>query len=319
MHYAAMTRARGSGRRHETARRSIHFFRLDGGADTDGVPTPVDLRPALKRVDGLPFRRDGGRYLARGDARLCAWIDDTDRICRLRFASVRDNALPQMEARGILSDLDIADDGGLCETSHMCVFPDGIVGMEFNFHGPRPSRFADYLRATVPDESPAFAMEGLLRQNIAAELENKRAVRTMILRVRRSYVDVIAEADLSLGHALRAGAQAGNADCVGLYLEPEAYQRHDLSVGVLSFLKRMVTRRDLHEHTREFRAKVVDHETDKVDPLDLLNDQLISHKKICKQHRRTRVLDREDAYEKIEEAYDERREELLIAASVTAS
>lgn len=302
--------------RREMASRSIHFFRLDAGAEESGVPAMVDLRSALKRVDELPFERSGGRYLARGDARLCMWIESVGRVCRLRFASIRDNALPQVEAKGQLSDLDVAEDAGLCETSHICIFPEGIVGVEFNFYGPRANRFADYVRSLAPDDCPEFVMEALLRQDIAAELERKKAVRALTLRVRRSYIGIVAEANRSLGDAFNAAERASNAECVGIYLEPEPYQRHDLSDSVFGFIKQMVRRSDLHENIREFKVKVVDRETDRATDLDLLRDQLISEKKIFKQHGRTRVLDRDDAYGKIEDAFNERREELLSAASV---
>jgi hypothetical protein len=48
-----------------SAKRSIHFFRIDGGADDSGVPIAVDLHPALQKFDGLPFRNaeNGGRYV----------------------------------------------------------------------------------------------------------------------------------------------------------------------------------------------------------------------------------------------------------------
>jgi hypothetical protein len=86
-------------RRAEPAKRSVHFFRIDRGADDTGVPIAVDLHAALQKVHGLPFRDAvvGGRYVTSGDADQCAWIDEVGEICRIRFANVRRNALPQAE------------------------------------------------------------------------------------------------------------------------------------------------------------------------------------------------------------------------------
>jgi hypothetical protein len=49
----------------DTAKRSIHFFRIDGGAADSGVLIDVDLHPALQKLGGLPFRNadNGGRYI----------------------------------------------------------------------------------------------------------------------------------------------------------------------------------------------------------------------------------------------------------------
>jgi hypothetical protein len=211
----------------DTARRSIHFFRIDGGADESGLPVTADLHPTLQKVDGLPFRTAdvGGRYVTSGDADQCVWIDEVNDVCRLRFANVRRNALPQAEADGRLTDLDLADNAGICEVSHLCIFPDGIVGIEFNFYGPRPSRLAPYLRRAVGDDCPEFKLEALLRQDVSAVLLRKKAVRKLSLNIRRSYISVIEQADGSLGSALRAAETASGADCVGVYLEPEPYQR----------------------------------------------------------------------------------------------
>lgn len=55
-----------------------------------------------------------------------------------------------MEQAGALSDLRIPTHAGLAETIHIVVFPDNIVGADFNFFGPRLSRFSRYLKEKAP-------------------------------------------------------------------------------------------------------------------------------------------------------------------------
>jgi hypothetical protein len=291
---------------------------VDGGADDTGVPIAVDLHPALQKVHGLPFSdaATGGRYVTSGDADQCAWIDEVGEICKIRFANVRRNALPQAEAGGELTDLALAEEAGICEVSHLYFFPDGIVGIEFNFYGPRPSRLAPYLRRAVGRDCPEFKLEALLRQDVAELLQRKKAVRKLNLNVRRPYIAVIEEADASLGSALRAAEAASHADCVGIYLEPEPYQRRNLDDGMLGLLRRLAPRTDLRENARTLKATVIDEQTGRAEEVDLLRDELISQKKILRQHDRTRVLLSEDAYAKIEQAYTELRDDLTAAASV---
>jgi hypothetical protein len=313
------TPSRG-GRPADTARRSIHFFRIDGGAGDDGVPIDVDLHPWLQKLDGLPFRyaQDGGRYVTSGDADQCAWVDEVGEICKIRFANVRRNALPLAEAGGQLTDLNLADDAGIYEVSHLCIFPDGIVGIEFNFYGPRPSRLAPYLRRAVGQDCPEFTLEALLRQDVAAVLLRKKAVRKLDLNIRRPYIAIIEEANANLGAALRAAETASQADCVGVYLEPEPYQRRNLDDGIMNMLRRLVQRTDLRENARTLKATVVDQEN-RTEEIDLLRDELISQKKVLRQHGRTRVLLSDDAYAKIVEAHDEGRDALTAAASVSVA
>ena len=90
--------------------------------------------------------------------------------------------------------------------------------MEFNFYGPRPSRLAPYLQRSVGREGcPESTLEVLLRQDVAAVLLRKKAVRKLDLSVRRPYIDVIEGANASLGAALRAAETASRADCFASY------------------------------------------------------------------------------------------------------
>jgi hypothetical protein len=304
----------------DTAKRSIHFFRIDGGAGDDGVPIAVNLHPALRKLADLPFSSvdAGGRYVSSNDADQCAWVDDLGDICKVRFANVRRNALPLQEAGGELKDLNLAADAGLYEVSHLCIFPDGIVGVEFNFYGPRPSRMAPYLRRVVGQGCPEFTLEALLRQDVADVLFRKKAVRKLDLSIRRPYIAVIEDAHASLGAALRAAETASQADCVGVYFEPEPYQRRNLDGGILDMLRGLVRRPDLRENARTLKATVVDQD-DRVEEIDLLRDELISQKKVLRQHGRTRVLLSDDAYDKIVEGYNETRDNLARAASVSVA
>lgn len=308
-------------RKADMAKRSIHFFRIDGGADDSGVPIEIDLSPTFQKVDGLPFRDVGvgGRYATTGDADQCVWVDEVGEICKIRFANIRRNALPQAESGGQLTDLALAEEAGICEVSHLCIFADGIVGIEFNFYGPRPSRLAPYLRRAVGGDCPEFKLEALLRQDVAAVLRRKKAVRKLDLNVRRPYIEVVEQANASLGSALRAAEVASQADCVGVYLEPEPYQRRNLDSGILRLLQRLAPRADLRENARTLKATVIDQETGRAEEIDLLRDELISQKKILRLHDRTRVLLRSDAYAKIEEAYAERHDDLAAAASVSVA
>jgi hypothetical protein len=302
------------------AKRSIYFYRIDGGAGEDGVPINVDLHPALQKLGGLPFLpvEEGGRYLASGDADQCVWVDKVGEICEIRFANIRRNALPLAEIGGELADLNLADEAGIYEVSHLCIFPDGIVGMEFNFYGPRPSRLAPYLRRTVGEDCPEFTLEALLRQDVADLLSRKRAVRKLDLSIRQPYIAVVAQANASLGSALRAAETASHADCIGVYLEPEPYQRRNLDDGILDMLRRLVRRSDLRENVRTLKATVVDQE-ERTEEIDLLRDELISMKTILRQHGRTRVLLDDDAYAKIIDAHTERLDDLSVAASVSVA
>ncbi|WP_344982233.1 hypothetical protein [Streptosporangium fragile] len=306
-----------------SVKRSIYFYRVDAGADETGIPKNIDveLRSGLKAINDLSFAPDSRRYMNQADgSSLCAWVDDTvGDITMVRLGTIRRNALPQSELGGILRNLTLGDDEGLCETSHICLFPDGIVGVEHNFYGPRAKRLPRYMEHALSEPKPKFTLEALLNHDVAQQLEGLKAVRKLTLRVRKSYVATIGEANESLGKALDSAATGSDAAVVGLILQPEPYKRVDLKSDLINFLRRLVRREDLRDQAEELKATVVDGETGRTDEINLLEDQLISKKTILRQSQRSRVLNREDAYRQIIAAYDELHEDLLSASSASVS
>ncbi|MEU8232838.1 hypothetical protein AB0C12_24930 [Actinoplanes sp. NPDC048967] len=301
-----------------TADRKIYFYRVDAGADESLKPRSIDFRPVLQYVDGLPFEQGGGRYFMQSDGSLlCAWIGALGSVFRVQFGTIRRNALPQSEAYGKLKDLALAEEEGLCEVCHICIFPEGVVGMEYNFYGPRASRFPAYLERIAPGRVPEFTLESILRHDMLEKLRSKTGVRAMELKVRRSYIETVKELDQRTGNALEALAEGNDAETIGVMLGPEPYQRVNLADRTLQFIRDMVRRDDLRDNVSQFKASVVEEGSTKVDEINLLQDQLISSRKILRLGERTRVLDSEDAFRNIEDAYVELRQDLLSAPTAS--
>ena len=66
----------------------------------------------------------------------------------------------------------------------MVFFSDGLLGAEFNFYGPRPSRLGYYLNKVAGlKEFPVF--DPLLRSDVAAQLERSAIFACSPLRCTR--------------------------------------------------------------------------------------------------------------------------------------
>ena len=125
--------------------RKIHFYRANIGSDGGGRPIPFDPHLALNHIAGLPFTMQG-RYLADEDDAITCWVDGPNPRRRFRLGLVRRSGLPMIEEAGNLTDLQIPPNSGLVETIHVVVFPDNIVGSDFNFYGPRMSRVRPWIQ-----------------------------------------------------------------------------------------------------------------------------------------------------------------------------
>lgn len=301
-----------------TVERKIHFYRMNVGTMPNGKPRIANLTNWLHKIDTLPFT-SGGRYvdLEPGLA-TCCWVDHNQANHRLRFGSIRRSALPQVEQRGALSPLSIPASSGLAEQVHVVFFPNKIVGSEFNFYGPRLSRFSDYLAQRAGLVNPTVSFEPLIRQDVWEQLKKLKDVRVMQLQVRASYIERIAEIDKDLASAFEAAKKVSDAEVLEVILRMRPYSRDTLADRIAGIVRKIARRSDVREEASQFVVKGLNAQTGHIDQIDVLNDHLIAKKQIVRQDRRTRALDSSAAYAAIEEAYEELREELEKAASAVS-
>lgn len=305
--------------RRDTVERKIHFFRARVGVEESGRPTPLDLAP-LTRVRGPLRFSTSERYQDLGDGTvLGVWVDRQTGPGQLRVASIRRSGLPLVEQDGQLSALNIGARAGLYEAAHVCLFPNNIVGMEFNFYGPRVSRLANFLYLTNPGACPRFVLDPLLRQDVVSQLRRLQALKVVDLQVRSSYASSLAQADESLGSAFQAAAEAGGAQTVRVVLAPEPYGRARLADRVKRFVQSVASRTDLRENAVNFTVKGWDEQTGALEAVDLLRDELVSTKRIVRLDGRSRAVDQSAAYAAVNQAYTELREDLEAAAAASVA
>lgn len=296
--------------------RRIYFYRADAGADAGGAPIPLDLTSTLQAVESVPFSSSSKRYWPqRGGDAIGLWTSGQV-YDRFVLAAVRRSSLPQSELNGTLADLNLGAGAGLHEPSHVRVYPDNLFGIEFNFYGPRPSRLPLYLKHVVPG-APDFVLESLLRHDAQDQLEHHNEMRLLELHIRPSYSSQVAEADESLGAAFKALGKVSKAEVLGLTLRPEPNKRSSLGKKALKAARKLARKQDLVENVIKFKAKGVNDLTGRVETINLLEDQLVSRKKIVTLGSNSRAVSSAAAFEAIDQAYEELKPQLLAAAGVT--
>lgn len=298
-----------------TIERKIHFYRANLGHDAGGQLQPFDPTPALAHLDQLPFN-PMGRYLDEGETCLCCWVDRVKVNQLFRLAQIRRAGLPQLERFGQLSDLKIPGDSGLAETIHIVVFPGNIVGSDFNFFGPRMSRLSVYLKEKADNLCPEVTFEPLLRHDVTAALAKLQDIRMFNLKIRASYAARVTEADADLGSAYEAARRAGTAGELEIILRTRRNAREPLSDRLLATVKKLVGLPDMQTEALKFRVKGTASDSNKVELVDLLADQLIARVQVMRQSKRGRTLQTNSAYEAIQQAYEELKDELHLAAGI---
>lgn len=303
------------GKKRKELERKIHFYRAYCGKNEAGRPLPFKHGAPLAAIDKLPFtdHRVGGRYFEDVDGNVfCCWPDKKDPN-KAQFAVIRRDAFPQIEEQGNFSPLSIPANAGLVEIIHVRFFPKNIIGFDANFYGPRLPRFARYINQ-VAGVNPKVQFDPLLRRDAVEELTGKD-LRVFSMRIKSSEIDTVAQASKSLGAAFEATDKVSQADEVQIILRPTLYTRGNLGKKLMDLTKRLAKRNDIGDIASEFKVDVLP-PGKASQTIDLLGDAFIADTRILKQSTKGRALDPKDAFVKIEEAYEDRKQELEKAASL---
>lgn len=299
-----------------TIERTIHFFKVVPRTNRQGASYAVDVPAALRAVSALPFD-PGGRYLDEGNgARLCLWPEAGQSPTRARLARVRGGDWPEFEDKGELQALSAPTrTAGLAESIHFAAFADGIVGVEFNFRGPRPSRISHYLMEKAAAQSGRFDLAPLLRLDVTEQLDRLADVRAFSIKTPVSYASVLRKFGDDLPNAIEGLAAYGKADVVDVILRPQG-RKKALSHKLLTLAKRVAGLPDSRTEMDRFVIRGVSGQTGRIEEVDVLSDLLVSKKSVLRQDTRTKAVASESAFTAIKEAYAELERDLRDAAGL---
>ena len=138
--------------------RNIYFFKVEIKKFLNNtflsVKNPQDVcRKIYDDINALPYNINfeaPTKYLKTYDDNvLYLEIDTKDimnsKIINGQFGISRRNALPLIEDKGNFTELIIPPTAGVAEITHFVHFvEDNLMGIEFNFYGPRFSRLSFY-------------------------------------------------------------------------------------------------------------------------------------------------------------------------------
>lgn len=295
--------------------RKINFLFATVGVDQSGEWIPFQHSPVLADIKQLSFD-NGDRYLdiAADEAVYCLFID---KIGKQRgyvtWAKIRRDALPEIELRGNLTDLDIDVEAGVAEISHAIFFPGNIIGFESNSYA-RPTRLAVYLRRKSPDICLRnLDIEPLLKPDVRSRLKELKSVSLLRIGATTTFFDAITAADETLGRAFKSGAKAGNAEEIEITMRGIQPLSGTDRLGWLRKLARLIGLAGADTALTEFQVGGQSTDTNKHVLIDLLSDKLVTSKKILRQGARTRVVDPNSAWDAIEDAYEEMLPEINAA------
>jgi hypothetical protein len=304
-----------------TIDREIHFYRIDAGLESSGKFIIFDPIPALEHIDKLKWDiYDSKERYWKDDNKLYGcWIDSKQIPCKLQFGIIRRMDLPQVEQLGEVTALEIAEDAGLVERTHIVFLGDNIVGCDFNFYGPRISRLSYYLGikafGIVP---PMLEFNPILRTDVYSQLLAFKYLKSFNLTVLAPYSEKIKDIDKNLWRALTACQKVSDGDIVELILTASKRSTHKgwLGENALRVSKELAKQKDRQYDMTKFIVRGWDEKKQDNIELNLLSDKLLIKKSIMRVERRSRALNPDSAYRAIISAYVDLKEEIAHLDSI---
>ena len=303
-----------------TLERKIYFYQADIGVDEGGALLPYDPMPALNAIAALPFTNDDSgcyEFDSEGNA-VCAIVHSVGQTPSLRFCRIRRTGLPQLENAGRITDLNLAVSTGLLEAIHVVFFPNNIVGAEYNHYGPRMSRLGNYFYTKSNHVVPDAAFRPLLRGDAAEQMDRLYEIRELSFNIRPSYVEELSRAHDSLAETFRATSRVlEHPKTLHLYLNPIASERRNLLDKLVSPIREFLSTPSIRDGIEKLEVRGKCSDSERVETLDLLKDQLISTVQIVRMNERSRALNTNAAFNAIYAAYEDSFDLIQSAASVS--
>lgn len=301
--------------------RSIRFYEIDAGRHESGMCIPFDPAPLLQKIERLPFDHGSNpnRYeVASNDEVHCAFFEPPKSRDTLKFCRIRRSGLPELEYHGRLRSLELADDEGLAESSHIVFFPGNIVGMDYYRHGPIPSDLAWYLRVRSGNFLHPIEFRQLVRADPAKRLAALGELHELTMQVRRPYREIVRDAHPSLGGVLDANEEAvGGGETLRGHLVFDEEQRHSGMRRYRQAIMNLARRPDLSGNALQFQARGRPIDGGPVEVVNLLGDRIVAKKKMLRLTKHGRAVHSSSAFSAIREAYLELHADIASAASVS--
>lgn len=304
----------------QTINRKIHFFHFELfelTGDSNHFSTHTEPNTVFKEISNLELKGDHiksrFKHYPNNDVSFLNDIQFEKNIIKGRYAISRRSSLPELETGGVLEPLKIPKNSGLAEITHFIYFPQkNILGVEFNFFGPRANSLITYLLEKSRNTNKPFEyieLNPILNQDLDNLLQDVGEINLLQMEVARNELSIIEELDRDLHSAFESASRVSDAESVEVVLRKKRYSRQGFQLPFSkSGIKELLSIGDNRQKINKMRVNAESHIEKSNKDFDLLEDKMITSKKVATIGQRSRSVDSESMFSKIEEAYNDLNE-----------
>jgi|Deesub1362A_J573_1020465.scaffolds.fasta_scaffold04127_6 hypothetical protein len=302
-----------------TVQRIIYFYKVEAKKNGKII---TNLANIFGYINSLSFSLNGRiRKLIDRNDHICMILHSTKYPIKGLLGVIRKEALPVVfkESTGNTKGLAISSDEGLYDPIHFIIFKlenrdktlmTNILGAEFNYYGPRPSRISWYVRGVTPQLIDEIKLLPIIRGDVEELLNKFSEIKWVKLSVNMHAAQALKDYDTTLFSGLDFISRFSGARDIELVLKPQYRKKKGSLALTIDKIKELIKRKDAQEALNQFKLKALSTETGEYEIIDLLNEFILSRKQVAKISDVYRNVDSDSMFEAINSAYYEQKTEI---------
>lgn len=212
--------------------------------------------------------------------------------------------------------LNLQDHEGLAEPSHFVIFDGKIIGAEYNHHGVRwiNSKLVKIINNYLSENHTDIVrveIKPIFRKELYNLLERFVEIRGITIKIATNYAKLLAKEDESFGKMFSA---AELIDGIWLTLSFTIGSRKHVEISrfnkIIETIKKLLRHSEATENLKIMEIKGRLEDEGSIERINLLEEMLVSEKRVAKLDERSRAVDPESMFREIVDSYYAFRDEL---------
>ncbi len=287
---------------------TVRFYSVTVGGPPHGPAMRFDASKALTEIDQLPLSftdTANTRYQHRRNDRSLHTIVDSSgsgEVC-FRFCEVNRADLPQIEAEGAITDLQLEEREGLMEATHCIAFKPGLLAA-VSKRGPSPTSLGKYILAKIQDSPGSLDVVPLVHMDIISRLQRLQTISLMELKLSPSQIPIVRGASDDLDKLFEAQLAMWNEQSrLEVIIRPAQSSVHGARQKLLGPIVDIAGRAGWFAKESTYKVRGRSETQAREVTLNILSDSITTEESVERSRERSSALDNDSAFNAIRNAY----------------
>lgn len=248
-----------------------------------------------------------------------------------KFYSLRSTDFPYLFnlLNGRRQEIQAGDDDTLMEQTHfLCIVSKNLVVSEYNFHGARIERLANYIvsimERIMPSKKYEVSIEPIIMPDYYTRIANCRSLSKLQFKVAKPGIKMLKEFGIINGYdILKGDVDTGTDFYIDIEISGGGRGSRIPVSNLPAFLQKIISMikkaKDIELETEDgsnpifSKAKLrgLDADVGKIIPYDLLDEKLVQTEWVEKVSNRSKYVDSEKMFAALSKAYREKKDTAL--------